>query len=393
VGERISRVAARAIRIPRDIVESEGTAGAPGRLGELAGPRYRWAAAYRTLYSDHLETVIVSVETESGLAGWGEAQAPVAPEITRSVIDSLLGPLLIGADALAPEAAWARMYSAMRVRGHTGSFLLDAMAGIDLALWDICGRAYGQPIFRLLGGPCHDEIPCYVSGLAGASIDRRVEEARHHVEHGARAFKLFLSATEAECLAELDALRTAFGTDVELYVDALWRLDVGRALRFAGELAARGVAWLEAPLVPEDVAGHARLAHRSAVPIALGESYRTRFELRPFFERQAVSVLQPDVGRSGITETRKLAALADTFHVPLAPHVSLGLGPQLAAGLHVAAATSNLARLEYNPRVHDIANRFLLAPLLGNVDAMTPPTGPGLGVIVDESALAPYVIQ
>jgi D-galactarolactone cycloisomerase len=129
------------------------------------------------------------------------------------------------------------------------------------------------------------------------------------------------------------------------------------------------------------------------VPIALGESYRTRFELRPFFERGAVSVLQPDLGRSGITETRKLAVLADTFHVPIAPHVSLGLGPQLAAGLHLAAATTNLARLEYNGRVYDIANRFLRAPLPDHVAEMKPPEGPGLGITVDETALAPYVIQ
>jgi len=393
VPERIRRVVARAIRIPRDTAESQGTAGTPARAGDAAGPRYRWAATYRTLYSDHLETVLVSVETDSGLVGWGEAQAPVAPEITRTAIESLLAPLLVGADALAPEAAWDRMYAAMRVRGHTGSFLLDAIAGIDLALWDLCGQAYGQPLYRLLGGPCHETIPYYVSGLAGSSIDGRVNEARGHVERGARAFKLFLSGAEADCLAELDALRDAFGGDIELYVDALWRLDVGRALRFARKLAARDVGWLEAPLVPEDVAGHARLARRAAVPIAIGESYRTRFELRPFFERGAVSVLQPDLGRSGITETRKLAVLADTFHVPVAPHVSLGLGPQLAAGLHLAAATSNLSRLEYNGRVYDIANRFLRVPLPPNAAEMRPPTGPGLGISVDESALAPYVMQ
>ena len=141
MGERIRRVVARAIRIPRDTVESQGTAGSPARAGDTAGARYRWAATYRTLYSDHLETVLVSVETDSGLVGWGEAQAPVAPEITRTAIDSLLAPLLIGEDALAPEAAWDRMYAAMRVRGHTGSFLLDSIAGIDLALWDLCGQA------------------------------------------------------------------------------------------------------------------------------------------------------------------------------------------------------------------------------------------------------------
>src|SRR5262249_17495119 len=147
--------------------------------------------------------------------------------------------------------------------------------------------------------------------------------------------------------------------------------------RFAEALSARHAGWLEAPLMPEDVAGHARLAHRTRVPIAIGESYRTRYEMRPFFERGAVGVLQPDLGRSGITESRKLAVLADTFHVPIAPHVSIGLGPQLAAGLHLSAATTNLACLEVNPRVQDVANRFLRTPLPTGVAHLFPPERPG----------------
>lgn len=390
----IARVQARAIRIPRDITDARGTAGSPAVLGASAGPRYRWAETYRTLYSDHLETVLVSIETTDGLVGWGEAQAPVAPEITRTVIDTLFAPLLVGEDALAPEAIWDRLYAAMRVRGHTGSFLLDAMAGIDLAIWDLCGKAYGQPVYRLLGGPCRSALPCYVSGLGGASREQRVDEARAWTARGARAFKLFFAGSEMDCLADLDVLRAALGppSEVSLFVDALWRLDARSAPRFAEALAARDVGWLEAPLMPEDVAGHARLARRTRVPIAIGESYRTRYEMRPFFERGAVGVLQPDLGRSGLTESRKLAVLADTFHVPIAPHVSIGLGPQLAAALHLSAATSNLAVLEVNPRVQDVANRFLRSPLPTGVANLFPPERPGLGVEIDETAIAPFVL-
>lgn len=392
MAQTITRVQARAVRIPRDVAESRGTAGSPAALGQAAGPRYRWAENYPTLYADHLETVLVSIETSDGLIGWGEAQAPVAPEITRTVIDTLLGPLLVGEDALAPEAIWDRLYAAMRVRGHTGSFLLDAMAGIDLAVWDLCGKAYGQPVYRLLGGPCRTALPCYVSGLGGATTEQRVDEARAWAARGARAFKIFLTGSEADCLADLDALRSALDKDTSLFVDALWRLDARRAPRLADELAARDVGWLEAPLMPEDVAGHARLARRTRVPIAIGESYRTRYEVRPFFERGAVGVLQPDLGRSGLTESRKLAVLADTFHTPIAPHVSIGLGPQLAAGLHLAAATPNLAYLECNPRVQAMANRFLRAPLPVGVADIVAPDAPGLGIEIDEAALAPYLL-
>src|SRR5262249_21265408 len=150
---------------------------------------------------------------------------------------------------------------------------------------------------------------------------------------------------------------------LDIAVDALWRLTLKSAIGLAEELNKRGALWLEAPLPPEDVKGHQKLAARAAVPIALGESYRTRFELLPFFEARALDVVQPDVGRVGISEGRKIANLAEAFHVPVAPHISIGLGPQIAAALHLAAATVNLKTVECNPKVFEIANRFLREPM------------------------------
>lgn len=389
----IEAVNALAVRVPRDVTAAYGTAGSPAPLGAAAGPRYRWAEANGTVYSDHLETVLISIHSNIGSVGWGEAQAPVAPEIICAVVDSLLGPLLIGEDACAPEAIWARMYSAMRVRGHTGGFLLDAMAGIDLAIWDLCGKAYDLPVSRLLGGPVRTTVPCYVSGLAGDSIDARVDEALGWARSGATAFKIFLSGSQSECLAELDALRTALGSGVLLAVDALWRLDLADAIRFATQLADRGVAWLEAPLKPEDVSGHMFLARSSPVTIAVGESYRTRFEVRPFLEQGGVGLLQPDLGRTGLTEGRKLGSLADTFHVRVAPHLSIGLGPQLAAALHFAAATTNLAMLELNPLVYELASQVMGTELIRGVTDLQAPAGPGLGIEVDVERILPYVVR
>ncbi|AMY09423.1 D-galactonate dehydratase [Luteitalea pratensis] len=386
-GTSIARVEAFAIRLPRDSSRASGTAGSPVTLDPSSRTRYRRAATYPTVYSDDLETMLVRVETSDGVVGWGEAQAPVGPEIPRTIIEVLLGPLAIGEDALAPERLWSRLYSAMRVRGHTGGFLLDAIAAIDIAVWDICGKTSGQPVARLLGGPCHDPVPCYVSGLHGDSVEARVEEAQHLRAGGAGAFKLFLSHGERECLDTVRALREALGSDVGLAVDALWRLDETRALRFAHALAAFDVLWLEAPLAPEDVRGHARLARRSPVRLALGESYRTRFEVLPYFERGAIGVLQPDLGRSGITEARKLAVLADTHQVPVAPHVSIGLGPQIAAAIHFAAATPNLLLLECNPGVFELSARLAHDALEWSVAGVPVGREPGLGVRIDEDAV------
>lgn len=398
---KIASVKALVVKLPRDLARATGTAGSPVRLTNetaedvVAGgvsSSYLWAASYRTLYSTKIETTLVRVETDAGIVGWGEAQSPVAPEITATAINALLAPIVTGDDALAPEQSWSKMYAAMRVRGHTGSFLLDAIAGIDIALWDVCGKTYNQPVCRLLGASPVAPLPCYVSGLAGASVGEKLSYARRHVEAGAHAFKVFLDDSEDNCLRLLDALRETFDTRVALYVDALWRLTPKSALSFAGELARRKVSWLEAPLMPEDVAGHARLTANAEVPIAIGESYRTRFEMLPFFQSGALDILQPDIGRSGLTEGRKLAALAETFHVPLAPHVSIGLGPQIAAALHFGAACGNLLVMECNPSVYEAANVFLKDPIEFNFASLAVPTAPGLGVEIDEAELSQFVI-
>lgn len=394
----LTSVRALPVKIPRDLAGATGTAGSPARLAGHAGAAsaeasgYRWAENYRTVYSTHIETTLVRVETDEGIVGWGEAQSPVAPEVTASVVNVLLGPLLIGEDALAPESLWDRMYAAMRVRGHTGSFLLDAIAGIDIAVWDVCGKVYQQPVCRLLGGPVRTALPAYVSGLAGADRAAKVAYARAQADRGARAFKVFLDGTERALLELLDALAAVLGGGTTIYVDALWRLTPKSALRLARELEQRGVQWLEAPLMPEDVAGHRALARGTALPIAIGESYRTRYEVLPFLRTGGVDVLQPDLGRSGITEGRKLASLADTFHVPVAPHVSIGLGPQIAAALHFGAACTNLLVMECNPQVYAAANRFLKEPIAFGPATLPVPTRPGLGIDVDEEALAGFLV-
>jgi D-galactarolactone cycloisomerase len=383
-GSPIARIEAFALRLPRDLSQAHGTAGSPAILTPSRRSRYLWASTYPTVYSDELETMLVRIETSDGIVGWGEAQAPVAPEVSRTIVDVLLGPLALGEDAFAPERLWNRLYAAMRVRGHTGGFLLDAIAAIDIAVWDVCGKSVGQPVARLLGGPCHDPVPCYVSGLSGGTVEAQIDEARRRHAEGARAFKIFMSEGEAECLETVRALRAALGPDVRLAVDALWRFDEARAVRFAHALAGADVLWLEAPLPPEDVAGHERLARRSPIPIAIGESYRTRFEVLPFLERGAVGVLQPDLGRSGLTEGRKLAVLADTHHVPVAPHVSIGLGPQIAAAVHLAAATSNLLLLECNPSVFALASQVVRGPFDWHVSGIPVPAASGLGIEIDE---------
>jgi D-galactarolactone cycloisomerase len=358
---KITRIVAKPVRLARDIASATGTAGSPTLLAAGASD-YRWSSVYPCLYSVNFETALVCVETDAGLVGWGEAQAPLAPEVACTIIDRLLAPVLVGEELDGtPErivVLWDRMYSTMRVRGQTGGFMLDAISAIDIALWDLAGKQAGVSVARLISSSPKATIPAYLSGLAPGSNDTL----------GFSKVKLFFDTpTAKEFFQRVDAVEAAVA------IDALWRLTPGTAVEFDRP----GTLWLEAPLAPEDVDAHAALAARIKTPLALGESYRTRYEMAPFFRAGAVGVYQPDLGRTGITEGLRLAAISPA---PVVPHISIAFGPQLGAALQFAAAVGNCSLAEYNPQVLAVANRFLASPILLEGENYVVPDGPGLGI-------------
>ena len=185
----------------------------------------------------------------------------------------------------------------------------------------------------------------------------------------------------------LDGLRSALGDEARLAVDALWRLDEETMLAFGRRLDERKALWLEAPLQPELTEAHVGLARAIETPIAIGESYRTRYELAPLLERDAARRLQPDLGRCGLTEAWEWGRLCQERGLDLVPHISIAMGPQIAAALHLAASAPSCDMAEYNPRVFDVSNRFLRAPMRIEGAAYQLPKGPGLGIEVDEHAV------
>lgn len=370
---RIESVTGIPVRLPRDVAAARGTAGSPTALA--GGGRYRWSADYPALYSVDFETCLVRVGLSAGLVGWGEAQAPLAPEVAAAIVDGLLRPALEGEafDGSPARIAelWERMGATMRVRGQTGGFMLDAMSGVDIALWDAAGRMAGRPVCELLTAAPKRSIPAYLSGVSGATTAERVAFAARHADEGITLVKLYYARDWSELLAVADALPAGMG----FAVDALWHLPPDRAVDMARDLDARSARWLECPLDPEDVAGHARLAAAISTPLALGESYRTLHELAPFLG--SARILQPDLGRCGITGTMRIAA---AFAGEVIPHLSIALGPQVAAALHVAAALDSCRLCEFNPAVLATANAFLVESLERAGPEYRIPTEPGLGI-------------
>ncbi|MCZ6770599.1 MAG: mandelate racemase/muconate lactonizing enzyme family protein [Proteobacteria bacterium] len=386
---KIVAVDAFPIRLDRDPAKTIGTAGSPTKLAATEFD-YRWSETYPALYSIHFETALVRIETEEGLTGWGEAQAPLAPEVACTIVRTLLRPVLIGQKFKASrediERLWMTMYSTMRVRGQTGGFMLDAISGVDLALWDLAGKSRGESVARLLrGDDVRQKLPAYLSGLRGERNKDRVISAEGYWEQGFRVFKLFHDRTTEELFDLIDRLRAKFGGYIRIAVDALWRLGDEDMIEFGKALDDRAALWLECPLLPEHVGTHERLAKSIKTPLAIGESYRTHFEIEPFLKRKVIGWLQPDLGRSGITESLRWAERARNSAVSLVPHVSIALGPQIAAALQLAAATPECPLVEYNPRVLEVANHFLQEPLSLDGAAYQLPERPGLGIRLLES--------
>ncbi|MFR9725553.1 mandelate racemase/muconate lactonizing enzyme family protein [Streptomyces sp. MS19] len=344
---------------------------------------YQVRAPWRSLYSRRFETLLVKVTAEDGTAGWGEALAPVAPEVPAGIVDLLLAPVLLGQDALAPRPAWVRLRDLMRERGHLVGHQADALAAVDIALWDLAGRLRGAPVAALLGGAFRDRLPTYVSGLPRATDGERAELAADWAARGAGAVKLHLGHGVDADLATVDAVRAA-APDLRIAVDAHWAYGPAEARRLAAGLADRGGWFLEAPLAPEDEDGHRRLVARAAVPVAVGETLRNRYEFARWLHGPALEIAQPDVARTGITEAMAIAELCAAAHVPVAPHHSVGLGVALAAGLHLAAAVEDLAVFEYQPTSTEVGQRVLSTPLTVHPDHFPLPAGPGLGIDIDE---------
>jgi galactonate dehydratase len=372
---KIARIEAIPFRAERDTASVTGTAGSPSKL-QSGSATYRWAEHYPVIYSTLFETALVHITLDNGLTGWGEAQAPVAPEVACTIIDRILAPVLEGSEFAGAideiEALWWRMYSTMRVRGQTGGFMLDAIAGIDIALWDLAGKLQHKPVAVLIGEP-RARVPAYLSGLPGGTA----EGVRPWLDAGFQQTKIFHHAAAAQLWRDCDDVMS-FGCKIA--VDALWRLTPETGPGFEAELAGRSALWLEAPLQPESARAHGDLARAVRTPIAIGESYRTLFELEPFFDAQAMQIVQPDLGRTGITGGLRIAREAQRRGVEVAPHVSIAMGPQIAAAVHFAAAVPNCTVLEFNPNVLSTANRYLKQPLRVEDACYVVPDGPGLGV-------------
>ncbi|GLY87987.1 D-galactarolactone cycloisomerase [Actinoallomurus iriomotensis] len=351
------------------------------------------AASHRVLPRRGQFATLVKITGSDGTVGVGECYGLPSPEVTAQVVHHVLTPLLLDQDVFATAAIWERLYQGQAAGGHTRGFYLEAMAGVDIALWDLKGKLLGQPVHRLLGGPVRERIGCYASPVA--LHDDPSESARQAADfrdQGFRALKVKIGRGARTDGAHLRAVRDEVGDDVDILVDANCAYTLDVATEVGRVLRDNGVAWFEEPLAVDDLAGLAELRRRTGLTIVNGETNFTRYDLRECLLHGAIDVYMPNIARSGgFTEVQRIAAMASAFHVDIAPH-GVGSGVSLMAALHLCAATPNLRTYEYNRLPNSLREAILRTPPQFVDGELVVPDAPGLGVELDEDVVDRHTV-
>ncbi|PTB22345.1 L-rhamnonate dehydratase [Trinickia symbiotica] len=340
---------------------------------------------------------VVEVETDTGLVGLGNVA--LAPRIAKAIVDQYLAPLVIGQDPFDYEYLWQRMYRSTLAWGRKG-IGMAAISGVDIALWDLMGKATGKPVFKLLGGRTKEKIPCYASKLYRTDLGEMQKEAASYLEQGFKAFKMRFGygprdgvAGVRENLKSVEAIREVVGYENDLMLECYMGWNLEYAKRILPKLEKFEPRWLEEPVIADDIDGYAELNQLTSIPISGGEHEFTLHGFKQLLDKKAVSVVQYDTNRvGGITAAHKINALCEAYSVPVIPHAGQ------MHNYHLTMSTLASPMSEYFP-VHDVevGNELFYYIFKGDPQ---PQNGfldlddnlPGLGLSIDDRYLDQFQI-
>ena len=369
-----------------------------GMLGENA---FGWSQRV----TDRRQTAICVVDTDEGIQGLGEAFYFGGPAgIVAQIMGDAFGPLIVGEDPLDTSVLWDRMYNWTRDQGMKG-VTISALSAIDIALWDIKGRALGLPVYKLLGGDYRNRARAYATGLyepqgVPSVADALVEEALGYREEGFAGMKLKVGYGIERDVRLVKAIREAIGDDIALMVDANHAYNAPEAIRLAREMEAFDIHWFEEPVPPEDLDGYLEIKRSTRIPIAGGECEYTRYGFRELVNRRVVDILQPDLcAAGGFTEMMKIIAMAGAANVPVVPHV-WGTNVGLSASLQLFVALPYFPErrfpadpfFEYDRSPNPLRDGVTREKFAMQGGYLPIPDRPGLGVTLDMDFIEQYVI-
>lgn len=343
------------------------------------------------------QALIVRVYTDEGIVGIGESASFGGPMVsTKTVIDKELAPFFIGEDPFHIERLWEKVYQTTIQHGRKG-IVIAALSGIDIAIWDILGKATNTPLYKLLGAS-RDKVAAYAScGFYSEQkgIQELCVEMETAISKGHKMVKMKVGGLSIqEDYNRIKAVREAIGGDIDLAIDANSNWTVPEAMQMSRKVEDLNIRWIEEPVAVDDIEGSARVANQTIIPIAGYEQEVSRFGFKHLIEKNAIHIVQPDVIWSGgITETKKIATLASAWHLQCIPHV-FSSGVCLAANLQFIASITNGSLLEYdqnkNPLRNELINDALFADSEGFVHL---PNKPGIGIDVNEKVVEKYKLN
>ncbi len=346
------------------------------------------------------DALIVRVTTDSGIVGWGEVDS--CPHVIKAIIEAPvshtlvtgLRSLLIGEDPLETERLWHKMHQGTLYYGREGA-VIHAMAGIDLALWDIKGKALEQPVYKLLGGGFRHELRVYASNMFQFTAQATADRARAAVDRGYTAVKFgwepFGRDPQQDC-EYLDAIRDAVGEKVDIMLDVGLVWDAKTTLQRARLFEPYNLYWIEEPLQPGDLIGYAKVAEGTDTRIAAGEEDCTVAGFTRLMDIGKIDVAQVDLTRCGLTQAMKIAALADQRGIPVINH-NFTTDINVAASLHFLASVPNAFIMEYCVEPSEISRSLAKNPIPVIDGHASVPQEPGLGVEPNEAIIEKYLVR
>lgn len=359
-------------------------------------------------------SLLVQVETDEGVYGWGEGGQYGPPEPVKSCIDNVLGPMLLGRDPMDKGILWHHMYSMTRDFGQRGSYI-EAISALDIALWDICGKIFGVPVGKLMGGRQRTHVHRYATGCyyrgeryleLGDTLSELQEEAMSYVEDGFDRLKIKVGLLPVKDDARrVAAIRRSVGDGVELFVDCNHAYRANTAVRMGKYLEENGVLFMEEPVMPEDREGYIAVRGSLDLAVAAGECEFTLYGFKELISRGCVDIAQPDLCVcGGLSEFLRILAIADAYGTSVVPHV-WGSGIALAAALGAISAMplephtanpvpmQNEPVIEYDRNLNPLRDELLTEPIRIENGMVKVPDGPGLGVDIDPEILSKYNIN
>ena len=356
-------------------------------------------------------SMLVKIETDEGIYGWGEGGQYGPAEPVKCVIDTILAPILKGRDPMDKGILWDEMYQSTRDFGQKGTYI-EAISAVDIALWDICGKALGVPVYKLLGGKKRNFVPCYATGCYyrgedvldfKTALPKLQKEAESYVEAGFEMLKIKVGLLSVEDDAKrVSAIREAVGESVKLFCDCNHSYNAYTAIRMAKYLEENQVLFMEEPVVPEDFEGYCRVRRATKIAVAGGECEYTAFGFKRYIERGCIDIAQPDICVSGgLTEFQRIAAVAGVYGTAVIPHV-WGSGVAIAAALAAIAAMplfphtanpvpfQNEPMMEYDRNPNPLRDELLVENFELKDRKVKVPDKEGLGIDIDDKVLEKY---